>query len=442
MPNYKQRDLRDTQTTTPPLDPLAGGRIAKRDRVLSMYTQADRLLGNGRRVLGRVGLHGSERFQVKSISPESTGQVYPTIAAVRKAARLPPINLTPGHMLRFSALVCPSGMTNKAGGGLGWTADSPFGQINVRVTFIGGATDTVVFSTGALPVSGELYAGEGSDEGWCWASLQRVEITIIYPDNVLAAIADKRHYSDGVTAEVSIEYQGSPRVVDAVVEEVPYFYVRDVGTDTAYACTLATDATGKPVLNYPVEFPIEERGPIDPTYGSLLLADVVNRHHTELGPILAYWSSWDEKTQDVAATEATTITTTSTSFVALPLTSLTDWSSSYPGWSLSSGATAQSWRTSNALRETRNKNAAVPVRVWVLGYTTASTATVRFQSERYSIADVEITGTTPEWYSAVGHLRCGIGVEDESVLMVLGKVSGGTATLHVRALCVEWLTDV
>ena len=90
----------------------------------------------------------------------------------------------------------------------------------------------------------------------------------------------------------------------------------------------------------------------------------------------------------------------------------------------------------------RGANACVPVRVWVYGASMGTgTAHVRFQSERYSIADVTMS-TTEGWHSAIGHLRCGIGVEDDSVLMVLGRVSAIGTTLLVRALCVEYLTDV
>ena len=442
MPNYKLRDLRGTETTNPSLQALAGGAPAKRDRVLSVFGQVDRLLGNGRRVLGRVGLHGSERFQVRSITPESTGQVYPTISASRKAARFPPVKLTPGHMLRFSALVNPCGLTNKVGGKLGWTEDSTFGQINVRVVFSGGVTDTVVFSTGALPNSGNLYSGEGSADGWAWANLHRVSIPLIYPDNVIDVLEDQYNYSDGVTAEVTIEYQGGVRCVDAVVQEVPHKYVRDVGTDTDYACALAVDGAGKTVGNYPVEYPIEEKGATDPTYGSLLLADVAHRQQHDTGPILMQWTAWDEETQDVSATEARAVSVTSTAWVSVTKSTLTDWSADYPGWSLSNGGNAQSFKSSNALREMRGANACVPVRVWVYGASMGTgTAHVRFQSERYSIADVTMS-TTEGWHSAIGHLRCGIGVEDDSVLMVLGRVSAIGTTLLVRALCIEYLTDV
>jgi hypothetical protein len=197
-------------------------------------------------------------------------------------------------------------------------------------------------------------------------------------------------------------------------------------------------AGGQPPGAYPSTYPIEETGATNPTFGATLLADVVDRQQHRLGPVLAQWSGWRES-QAVTATEAVGVTTTSTTYVNLFDATITAWASASPGFSLASGGQAQQADTSDARRITRDKDACVPVRCWVYGSRTGSgTSTVRFQSENYSIAEVLITSSTDGWWSMTGHLRCGLGPEDTSVLQIIGKL-GAAGTLTVRHVLVEYL---
>jgi hypothetical protein len=361
MANYKLRDLKNAETTTPPIGPLTGGRLAKRDRVLSVLTQQDRLVGNGRRVVCRVGLHGASGFQVLSSNPTTASQIYPTLTASRTAARAK-WTLTPGHFPVFSALVVPSGMTQKLLAS--WVPDTAYGRIDVRCEFAGAATETVVFSR-TLPVSQETWAAEKTAAGASWAGLTRVEIPLIYPANVVGTIADLQTFSDYVLCDAQVQFVGGVRCVDAVVQEAPYRYARDLDADADFMMPLATDGSGQSVKNFPVEYPIEQRSATDPSYGSLLASDVAHRQQTALGPILAHWTAWDEGTQSVASLDTGSISTSSTTFVNLLDSGLTAWSSARQGWSLSSGGQAQQFRSSNGLRELRDADAVVPVRIWV-----------------------------------------------------------------------------
>jgi hypothetical protein len=435
----KQRDLRNDSTSSPPLAPLAGGALAKRDRVMSAYANPDRLLANNRRVIGRVGQHCSEKMQVGSADPDGGTQLYPTISAQRVALRAK-WQPTPGCFPVLSALVLPSGMTQRPSvEPAPWIADVPFGELHAIVTFVGAGSETVTFSK-KLPISGEKWAGEKQSAGAAWSSLTRVEIPLIYPDDAKNNANDLHDWCHLSSCELTLVYQGGVRVVDAVVQERPHGYVRNVGVDTAYATPMVVDGSGKIVKTYPVEYPVCEKSPTDPCYGSLQLADVVHRQHTSIGPILAQFTSWDETTQPVTALEAQSVSTNSTTFVSLLSSSITAWSASNSGWSLSSGGNAQQWKSSNAQRVMRDKNAVVPVRVWALCWRTgAGTATVRLQSEGYSIAELLVNSSTETWRSFTGYLRCGLGAEDSSVLNLLGRTSVGTTTLHVRYLIVEYL---
>lgn len=435
----KFRDLKGTSSGTTPLSPLRAGRPAKRDRVLSAHADPDRTLGNGSRVLGRVGLHGEAAHQVVSTTTTSGTQTYPTKTASRVALRTK-VLLTPGHFVKISALVEPSGATQKFDLGTGqWILDAVVGWIDISIVFTGGASQTVAHTL-TLPTSGNTYGGEGTASGWAWAALRRVASPLLAPIGALQNSLTLRSWCEDITAEITITYRGAPRVVDLVVQEVPFGYARSVGVDatSTYSTPLATIAGGQPPGAYPSAYPIDVGPGSDPTFGSELLADVVDRQHRRIGPLLAQWSGWRES-QAVTATAAVGVTTTSLTYVNLIDTSLTAWASASPGWSLSSGGQAQQVDTSDARRITRDADACVPVRCWVYGSRTGSgTSTVRFQSEGYSVAEVSITSTTDDWWSMTGHLRCGLGPENSSVLQILGKLAAA-GTLTVRHVLVEYL---
>lgn len=431
------RDLKKTSSGTTPLSPLRAGRPAKRDRVLSAHADADRTLGNGSRVVARVGLHGEAAMQVLSVNTTSGSQVYPTKTASRVALRAK-VLLTPGHFLKVSALVLPSGATQKITG-LGYQLDAVVGWIDITIAYDGSFSETVTHTLN-LPTSELQYGGEGTDSGWAWAAMRRVESPLLAPVGALLNSLTLRNWCEDITATITIAYRGGPRVVDLVVQEIPFGYARSVGVDATatYSSPLATVAGGQPPATYPSLYPLEETGASNPTFGATLLADVVDRQQHRLGPVLAQWSGWRES-QAVTATAAVGVTTTSLTYVNLLDTSITAWAAASPGWSLASGGQAQQADTSDARRITRDKDACVPVRCWVYGSRTGSgTSTVRFQSESYSVAEVSITSTMDGWWSMTGHLRCGLGPEDTSVLQILGKLAAA-GTLTVRHVLVEYL---
>ena len=430
------RDLKTTSSGTTPLSPLRAGRPAKRDRVLSAHADADRTLGNGSRVVARVGLHGEAAMQVLSVNTTSGGQVYPLKTASRVALRAK-VLLTPGHFLKVSALVLPSGATQKVTAG--YQLDAVVGWIDITIAYDGSFSETVTHTLN-LPTSELQYGGEGTDSGWAWAAMRRVESPLLAPVGALNNSLTLQKWSEEVTATVTVAYRGGPRVVDLVVQEIPFGYARSVGVDATatYSSPLATVAGGQPPATYPSLYPLEETGASNPTFGATLLADVVDRQQHRLGPVLAQWSGWRES-QAVTATAAVGVTTTSLTYVNLLDTSITAWAAASPGWSLASGGQAQQADTSDARRITRDKDACVPVRCWVYGSRTGSgTSTVRFQTESYSVAEVSITSTTDGWWSMTGHLRCGLGPEDTSVLQILGKLAAA-GTLTVRHVLVEYL---
>lgn len=433
----KQLDIRNTWGGSTPLNGLRGGQHARQDRVMAAFANADRVLGNGRRVLARVGLHGQLAHQVGSTTTSTAAQTYPAKATSRVVLRGKYL-LTPGHFPVVSALVLPAGATQKFVVGVGWVLDVVAGWIDVTCRFDNGVVETVTY-TFETPPSDLQYGGEGATDGWAWSDLRRLGPAALAPAGALQDPADIRAWAEGVTCEITIAYRGGVRCVDLVVQEQPFSYARDTATDavTTFTIPLAVDNAGPP-KEYPSAYPLVARTPTDPTFGTELLADAVDRQHSRLGPVLAQWSGWRES-QAVTDTASAGVSTTSLTFVNLVDTTLTIWSAASPGWSLASGGQAQQYATSDPHRKTRGADAVVPVRCWVYGSRSGfGTAVVRFASEKYSIAEVNITDSADAWWSATGHLRCGLGPQDTSVLQTLGKLAAA-GTLAVRHIVVEYL---
>lgn len=434
----KYRDLREAFSTEPPLEALTGGRLASASRIRSSHAQADNLLGNDRNVVARVGLNGSAGFQVLSVDPVSILQVYPERTVYRVVGRVPAFTLMPGHFLTLSALVQPSGMTGHFDIINDWTADGAYGEIAVDITWGGPGSDSTSHKV-VLPVSSETYAGEDTADGASWANLHLVEIPLMYPDAVTTSTADLRTWSEGVTAEIVIKFKGGVRCVDLVIQQVPFAYARNVASDTTFTAALTTNGAGALVANYPSPFPVEDRGASDPTYGSALLADIVHRQQTKLGPVLCHWTSWDEGAA-VSETDLPSKTTSSTTYVDMLRTGVSTWTAAHAGFSLSAGASAQQFKSSNGRREMRGRNACLPVRVWVYASRDGTgDASLQIQTEDYSVVRIPVTSGTPGWISKTGHLRCGAHAQDFSVLQVLGKTANVTDTLSLSGILIEYV---
>lgn len=441
MPNYR-RSIGVAGPGTPPISALIGGALAKKDRVMSAYANVNELPTLFGRVIGRVGVHGAEHFQILSDDPVSPDQIYPLKADEREVMRLK-WSMTPGTGVIVRALFAPCGSTNKYVAEPGsWIGDTPGGEVIIEATFTRpGDVYTASTTLPFLVVSPEEFAGEAQGPGAIWSTLRTAEAELRPYD--WGDTADEHKGSDGVTCELLVKYQGGVRVVDLVVSETAATpYVRDIGTDAPadYMRAMTVDGTGKPVKTYPRDYPVSALTATDPTYGTELLQDIVDRQHRELGPILAQHSSWDESTQSVTSLEVAPITIVGTDFQAILHPGLDRWSANYPGWSMSAGGQAQQFRSSSSTRITRDKNACVPVRIWVRCWRTGSTAaTLRFQSENYSVAELTVATDAKIWRSCTGHMRCGLGPEDPSVLMMFGKCGAGIFdALHVSDLVVEY----
>lgn len=430
--------LPDLGSSNPPLGPYLGGQEAKRDRAAAAFADGVRVMGGGRRVVARVGLHGSEKFQIGSGNPSNVSKIYPDLLDVRYAARRK-FRLTPGHFPYLSALVVPSGQTQQPGG-IGYQANGAAGAVQLYVHYDNGVdTDDALFMA-YLPVSGQQYAGEKTAAGAAWNELQRVEFGPCAPGD-LDDSTNLRRWSEGVTVDLGAAYVAGVRCVDLCVQEMPLRYAREQLLDDPDWILPMLGAGSKPGdPDTMPEYPVDELAADEPSAGTILLAAAARRQQRELGPVVAEWSGWDESTQDVDDLEAAGVSTTSSStFVDMLQTSVSAWSADNPGWSISSGGNAREHTTASNLLELRDLDACVPVRIRIYARrTVGGTSRVRFVSQGYSVAEIEVGSSTYAWYEATGYLRCGLGPEDASVMQMLGRTFSGGATLTVRHVAAEF----
>lgn len=423
MPTYRKRLIIDSQTTTP-LDPLRGGAIMRRDRASAVHATGDRVLRHGRRILLRAGLHGSGGWRIADTEPGQMSLTYPDSSTERVVMRMPALNLTPGHFVRVVLIANPSGMTEA----IGSVPTGAVGKVKVTAVYNNGA-DTSVSRTIDIVPSAEQYAAQPSGAGAAWTATYRYRSPLLLPAD-LSLIANLASWTDGVTVTLTLAYIGSPRVIDVVVYEEPYRLAYDLAAGDWIAPAHANGhGLNLGQLGGPV--PVIKKSASDPGGGTEIILDAAARQCQELGPILLSATTWNEVRQDFDETEAEYQEVTGTSYTEIvALWSSGAYDSDKAGWSLSSGANARRVQESEAVNVMRDADNVVPVRCWIYGaMSTAAgspTATVRFESSGEAIAEVAVAaGTSYAWHSATGHLRCGLGAQDPTVLQVRAKCSAG-----------------
>lgn len=441
MPSYRKRDLTGLVVpVNPSLEPLTGGKIGFADRVASVFLEQDKVLGSGRRVVAMTGLNGADEFAVGSTDPDDGGgQDYPDAVTARVACRAK-FDLTPGAMLRCVAIVAPSGATQRLtpGGGGIYESAGGGGQIVVDTTFTNSGGSENVVTVLDTPVSSNEFYGESTTAGAVWAEAHRLRSKLIQPDMLDAATAAS--WSDGVTVELSIAYRGGVRPISVVVFEEPLQYVRSLESED-WASSVYTDGGGKPLGKYPSPWPVDATNlGGNPANGTTYLMATAERQRTSLGPMLLTASAWNEASQAVTSAETDEKTTTSTTPVDLWRTSTTGWAATRAGWSMSSGGNAPGWNTGGPHLELRDVAMVVPMRVRVYAKKTGGgTGTLRVMTQVYSLCELSVTSTSWGWVETTATLKCGMGPEDPSNLLILGFVSAGGTTLHVRNVTVEYV---
>jgi len=405
---------------------VRGGAIASQSsRDAALYTQM-RILSHGRRVLASAGLGGGAAFMVPDgLNPYNVLKVYPDKTNERVMARQK-CRLTPGYTPRVTAIFAPAGPTQTAApDGMGFY-DEDAGVAGVRCTVVidNGITNVSKSITLVPKWSNEQYKGLPTN---LWAALHTIAKSFAFAELKTPG------WTENVTATITITALGGARVVEVSVSEEPSAPTQD---DDNRECTIPSIAPA----GIPSEYAITGKAYPDQAYwGSHQAAKSMRDQRQVCGPMLAYWTCWNEATATVGATEGVAAQSTGTSFVDILSTTITSWSADDPGWSMSSGGTARTLEQSGPL-ELRDVNAVVPVicRAYMKSGGGGTTATVRFQTETYSICELTTSSSTYAWVEQLAWMRCGVHQTDPSNLQVFIKSSNISFAASLAYLSVEY----
>jgi hypothetical protein len=427
MPDYRRRNLDEPQSS-PPLEPLRGRQLMRRSRASAIHATGDRVLSHGRRILACVGLHGAKAWHFPDSPGAGPTKVYPTLDSVRIAAQTPALALTPGHFVRATVIANPSGRTESATipAGSSYQVTGAGGQVRIVAVYTKGA-NSVIQKIIPIPPSGLANAGQPTGAGGAWSQIYRYRTGRLLPAD-LDVPANLAAWTDGVVVTLAVSYVGSPRAIDVVIHEEPYALAYEYGTDE-WIAPMHAGQNGGNLGQLIGPGPVIRQSASDPGGGAEIVTDAARRLSQELGPVLLSVSAWDEANQDVTASEPDYRTISGAAYKELFSGSTTAYATTAAGSSLSSGANARRVQDSEATAVLRDRDNVVPVRCYIYGSMSTTvgipTATVRFESSAYSIAEVQVpSGTADAWHSAPGHLRCGLGAQNPIALQVRGRVWG------------------
>lgn len=418
--------------TDPPLGPLGGLKLMRRDRASAIHATGDRVLSHGRRILCRMGLAGAGAWQVSDLAPAHPVAIHPPGNIERVVARLPAVPLTPGHVLVMQVVASPSGQSAVAVGDVA-ISTGILGTIRIVATYANSGGPVSVTRDISIPGSKLPYGAQPSSAGAAWGELYRRRTSPIKPAD-FGSIANIAQWVEGVTVAVVVSfYRGAPRVIDLIVYEVPEQYARDLADDE-WITPMHSDGAGYPLTMLPGQRPVCRRLAADPGGGSEIVADA-GRRLREVGPALWYATAWCESTSSYTATETPARSVTGTTLTELVEGSTTAWSAASAGASLSSGGNGRRVQDSEQTAIMRDADNVVPVTCWIYCRLTAAviTATVRFEAEAYSVAVLSIpAGTSFAWRSVTGHLRCGLGSESPTTVQVFAATSSAGGVFEWR----------
>jgi hypothetical protein len=429
----------------PAIVPLTGLRPFVGHPAVAVFRAQDEIAAQSRRTLLSWGLRGDAEWRIPNTdttTPAFGARTHPDRSTWYVVAR-ERVEVTPGCFLSIHVACLPSGETQRAAlNGSGqpiFVADGVHGAIRITVLWRdrAGGTETSQHVLD-LPGSTLEFGAEDTTAGGFWRNLREREIPLIAPPGVPDDVTELARFSRLVTAEIVVEHQGSPRVVDATIEEVPVAIALDLdeSDDDAYAVShiFAPGHPNAPVA--PARFCFERW-----TERALVTARAQAQC---LGPLLLTWTAYTET--DATPTASVVPRTTAndgTTFESILNSSHTGtgsaaYNSALPGWSVSCGGYARRWVMCNHLA-LRDRVAVVPVLVRVYGRAiTAGTATVRVQTALHSYVDVPIPVGSATWHTAIGYLEVGITPEQPKIAQVFLNHVGASGSLEVHAVNVYY----
>lgn len=429
---YKhQLDLVDSPADVP-LAPLKGGKIAKSSRASAVFDGLDKVPALGRRIVYSQGMSGSNLWMADTLSPTST---------INRVTGRTRFDLTPGCILGITCLHLPSG--NTSGG------SSPFGQVQLNIAW----TDRDGDTTNTTHTLTLFSNAEGATSGEPWEQLLIKSWPSIKPENMTSATS-LREWSRGAHVEITVSYNGNPRVVDLIVYERPLAIALEAD-DADDFWVSGMFSSGHPDGSTPnLSFPVQRLSETTPDGnrrgGTWQIMDQVDAQQKRLGPLLFSWTGHHEEGDSASVIEDGRVSTSAAlgTWTRIPdgatSTDPTDLANSRePGWSVASGAYSRPPGGNHP--SSMLNSGAIPVRVWIrISAGEVSTQDFEFRLHSNVASYIKITGTAPDemtgavWLSGYGWLACGRGPgQAQRATAIITRTNSADDSLHIYDIICE-----
>lgn len=437
MPTYRKQTLGQGGSVAPAVPPLGALKPMLAQPAVEVMRALDRVAQQGRRVVASLGVQGTDEWGVSEDNPDATpAAIYPDRTSWRERARFR-FELTPGHTLVARGWCLPAGETQVMRLVLGtpfWFSDGRHGRIRIAATFTArDATTSIVTKTITTPASTLQYGSTDHSAGAVFRDMAELGPIEIVPSGFLTNAATQRLFSSQhCTVDLVLSVQGSCRVGDFYVYETPASEVC-VDTDGVTYRTRGYLAGTPDAPHVLPKFPRYRNSALDLRGGTYGLLATAAAQRQRLGPMLLHWTAFEE-TLSTFATDFAARTTTSDTFVDVIDPTLTSWSASSPGFSVSCGGYARDWKDAGYF-VFRDRTAAIPVLVRVRGRgITAGTSTVRVQTSACSFVDVVLPVGSTDWQESYGWLEVGISPDQASNAMIFMRHVGASGSIEVEAV--------
>lgn len=428
----------------PAVVPLTGLQPMKRAPALEVMRGQDRIVGLSRRIVTSWGMRGDIEWRVPNTDPTlaiSAPQTHPNSTTWYVVAQAL-IEVTPGCFYRLAGAAVPSGETQHnvpVGPDPHWVPNGPQGHVRVTVLWTDrdGGDETTTHEV-SIPASTLEFAAEDTTAGGLFDTLRNFEIPEIMPPDVPGDIAEIERWSQHVSAQITIEVRGSPRILDAALYEVPVAIAMDDTRDgdrkVSHMLGASTPDGAAPHIDYPYAEDDDE-------LGTVKLLEVARAQVLRIAPALVHWTAYTETgagpTQTIVP--RTTANDGAGNFENLLNSALTSYDgSAEAGWSVSCGGYARRW-AQNSPFVLRDRIAAVPVLVRVLGrLVTAGAGTFRFQTAAHSYVDVAFSSAlgSDAWHTAWGWLEVGVNPDQPVIGQARINHTGASGSLSITAFAV------
>lgn len=448
MAKYYSRSIDRDMYKMPPIAPLGWLQLMRGDRAVAVMSAQDQICGLSRRLVYSGGLNGTyysdsatNGFSVGSDDPDTGGpgsQSYPGPTDERSVGAFQ-VDVTPGCFLRARVHAAPSGQTQVDDGASGWDAGGAGGAVKIDCVWRDADdNEEETNTTIRLPISINTYAAPNESAGGVALTSKSRLGALIHPADVFTDIVALRSWTrPRVTCYGTIKYIGGVRAVDVSIVEEPARMAIEADDDLDDEwCSHFFDAGLPPSVTYPLQRASETASDGDPRLGTWHLMNVHHATVARLGPHLFHWQAANENTIDVTDVEMPSFSTTSTSYVGVPDTTLTSWDVDNPGLSISCGGYARTWDHGSPQR-LRERVAVAPVIVRVLASDSGSDGSIKVQASPWSWVEIPITSDSADWYQARLLMPCGINPEQASNVQIFAKSASGTLDLYAASGFIE-----